>query len=181
VGSVATWLSWRYAFGLLILHATAILLMSFKLKPSVARPEVKIDLVGVVLSAGGVILITFGFNNLRSWGVLLARSAAPFDLAGLSPAPMMIAVGVVVLAAFLAWSHRRVTRQKTPLIALEVVESPMEWATVLALFLIVAMEGAINFSVPLFIQIVQGNTSLAPSIAMMPCMLTALGTASVIV
>ena len=42
----------------------------------------KIDVVGVVLSAVAVILISFGFNNLRNWGVLLARPAAPFDLAG---------------------------------------------------------------------------------------------------
>src|SRR6516162_7803663 len=51
VGSVATWFSWRYAFGLLIVHAAAILLMSFKLKPSVGKPHVGIDLIGVVLSA----------------------------------------------------------------------------------------------------------------------------------
>src|SRR5262245_57700304 len=76
VGSVATWLSWRWAFGLLILHAAAILLLSFKLKPSVGRPEVQIDLVGVLLSAVAIICITFGFNNLRNWGLLLARPAA---------------------------------------------------------------------------------------------------------
>src|SRR5262245_30091128 len=43
VGSVATWLSWRWAFGLLILHAAVILVLSFKLKPSVGRPEVGVD------------------------------------------------------------------------------------------------------------------------------------------
>ena len=79
VGSVATWfLSWRYAFGLLIVHAAAILLLSFKLKPSVARPEVKIDVFGVILAATGIIVMTFGFNNIRNWGLLLVRPAAPF-------------------------------------------------------------------------------------------------------
>src|SRR6516225_2174529 len=48
VGSVATMLSWRYAFGLLIVHAAAILLLSFKLRPSEGKPEVQIDLVGVL-------------------------------------------------------------------------------------------------------------------------------------
>jgi MFS family permease len=181
VGSVATWLSWRWAFGLLIVHAAAILLLSFKLKPSEGKPEVQIDLVGVLLSAVAIILITFGFNNLRNWGVLLARPAAPFDLAGMSPAPMLIAVGVVVLAGFLAWSHRRAAAQKTPLIALEVIDSPLEWAAVVALFIIVAMEGAINFSVPLYIQIVQGNPAFQTSIAMMPFMLTVFFTAILIV
>jgi MFS family permease len=181
VGSVATWLSWRWAFGLLILHAAAIVLLSFQLKPSQGKPEVQIDLVGVLLSAVAIICITFGFNNLRNWGVLVARPAAPFDLAGVSPAPAMIVVGVALLAAFLAWSHRQASARKTPLIALEVVDSPLEWMTVVALFIIVGMEGAINFSVPLYIQIVQGSPAFQTSIAMMPFMLTVFFTAILIV
>jgi MFS family permease len=181
VGTVATLLSWRLAFGLLIVHAAAILLLSFKLRPSAPRPEVQIDVAGVALAAAGIILITFGFNNLRAWGVMLAREAAPFDVAGVSPAPVMIVAGIVIFAAFFVWSHRRAAEGKMPLLALEVVESPREWAAVLALFLIVGMEGAINFSVPLYIQIVQGNTAFQTSIAMMPFMLTVFFTAILIV
>lgn len=181
VGSVATWFSWRYAFGLLILHAAVILLLSTKLRPSNVRPDVGIDVIGVLLSASAIIAITFGFNNIRNWGLLLARPAAPFDLVGVSPAPVLIAIGVALLAAFLGWSHRRSARGKTPLIALEVVDSPLEWMTVVALFTIVGMEGAINFSVPLYIQIVQGSPAFQTSIAMMPFMLTVFFTAILIV
>jgi MFS family permease len=181
VGSVATLLSWRLAFGLLILHAAAILLLSFKFKPSASRPEVKIDAVGVVLSATAIILITFGFNNLRNWGALLVRPAAPFDVLGVSPAPVMIVLGIVIFSGFFVWTHRHAAAGKTPLLALDVVESPREWATVLALFIIVSMEGAINFSVPLYIQIVQGNSAFQTSIAMMPFMLTVFFTAILIV
>ncbi|SFJ26454.1 MFS transporter [Planctomicrobium piriforme] len=181
VGSVATWLSWRWAFGLLIVHSAVLLLLSFQLKPSRPKPDVKIDLIGVLLSSAAVICIIFGFNNLRTWGVLLARPAAPFDLVGVSPAPALIVVGVAILAAFVAWSHRQASAGKTPLIALEVVDSPREWMTVVALFAIVAMEGAINFSVPLYIQIVQGSPAFQTSIAMMPFMLTVFFTAILIV
>ncbi len=181
VGSVATWFSWRYAFGLLIVHAALILLLSIKLKPSTGKPEVGIDLFGVLLSAVAIILITFGFNNIRNWGVLLARPAAPFDLLGVSPAPVMIVIGVVLGTAFLAWTHRRAAGGRTPLLALDVVDSPTEWVAVVTLFLVVATEGAINFSVPLYIQIVQGSTALQTSIAMMPFMLTVFFTAILIV
>jgi MFS family permease len=181
VGTVATFLSWRWAFGLLILHAAAILLLSAKLKPSVGKPHVGIDVIGVLLSAVGIILITFGFNNIRNWGLLTARPTAPFNLVGVSPAPVLIVIGVAVVAAFIAWSQRRAAAQKTPLIALEVVDSPREWMTALALFLIVGMEGAINFSVPLYIQIVQGRPAFQTSIAMMPFMLTVFFTAILIV
>jgi len=181
VGSVATWFSWRYAFGLLILHAAVILLLSLKLKPSVGRPDVGIDVIGVLLSAAAIIATIFGFNNIRNWGLLLARPAAPFNLVGVSPAPVLIVIGVALLAAFLAWSHRRAAHGRTPLIALEVVDSPLEWMTVVALFIIVGMEGAINFSVPLYIQIVQGSPAFQTSIAMMPFMLTVFFTAILIV
>jgi len=180
VGFVAA-INWRLAFGLLILHAGAILLLSFKLKPALPKPEVKIDFVGVVLAAVGIILIIFGFNNIRSWGVLMARPAAPFDVLGVSPAPVLIVAGIVVVTLFLLWTHKRAAGGKTPLLALQVVDSPMEWATVVALFLIVATEGAINFAVPLYIQIVQGRGPMQTSISMMPFMLTVFFTAILIV
>jgi MFS family permease len=180
VGFVAM-INWRLAFGLLIAHAAVILFLSTRLKASKPKPEVKIDVGGVILSAVAIVLITFGFNNVRNWGVLLARPAAPFDVLGVSPAPIMIVVGITIGTAFLVWTHRQQTRGKTPLLALEVVESPREWAAVVALFTIVGMEGAINFTVPLYIQIVQGRTSLMTSMAMMPFMLTVFFTAILIV
>jgi MFS family permease len=180
VGFVAA-IDWRLAFVLLMVHSLAILVLSFKLKPSEAKPEVKIDMVGVALSALAIMLISFGFNNLRNWGAFLARRNAPFDFFGVSPAPAMILVGAVLLMAFFGWTNRRALLGRTPLLALEVVRSPREWAAVVALFLIVATEGAINFLVPLYIQIVQGRSSMATSITMMPFMLTVFFTAILIV
>ena len=180
VGFVAA-INWRLAFGLLIVHAAAILLLSFKLKPSVGNPDVKIDVFGVILSAVAIILITFGFNNLRNWGVLLAGPMAPFNVLGVSPAPVMIVIGITFFTAFLYWTHVTARRGGTPLLSLEVVDAPMEWAAVAALFVIVGMEGAINFSVPLYIQIVQGSSAAQTSIAMMPFMLTVFFTAILIV
>ena len=93
----------------------------------------------------------------------------------------MIVVGIVLLSAFFVWTHKRAADDKTPLLALEVVDSPQEWAAVLALFIIVGMEAAINFTVPLYIQIVQGRDALQTSVAMMPFMLTVFFTAILIV
>jgi MFS family permease len=180
VGYVAM-INWRLAFGLLIAHASVLLLLSFKLKPSAPKPEVKIDVLGVILSAVAVILISFGFNNLRNWGLSLARPAAPFDILGISPAPLMIALGIVIFMSFFLWSHKQAAKGKTPLLALQVIDSPREWAAVLALFLVVMVEAAINFTVPLYIQIIQGRTSAATSVTMMPFMLTVFFTAILIV
>jgi MFS family permease len=181
IGTLEKFVSWRVAFGLLIVHAAAILLLSFKLKPAQGQPEVRIDVTGVILAAAAIILLSFGFNNLRNWGLLLARPAAPFAVLGLSPAPMMIVVGIVLGSAFLVWTRKREADQQTPLLAPEVIDSPQERAAVIAMFTIVAMEAAINFAVPLYIQIVQGRSAFQTAIAMMPFNLTVFFTAILIV
>jgi MFS family permease len=171
VGYVAQ-INWRLAFGLLVVQAAVILLMSFKFKPSAGIPEMKIDRVGVVLAAVGIILVSFGFNNLRNWGVLLAGPKAPFNILGISPAPAMITIGTAMLMGFFSWSGRTARTGRTPLLALEVVDSAREWAAVVTLFVIVGTEAAINFAVPLYIQIIQGRSSAATSVTMMPFLLT---------
>ena len=111
----------------------------------------------------------------------LATANAPFNLLGLSPAPVMIVVGIVLGQAFLMWTHRRQAAGKTPLLALEVIDSPQERAAVYALFSVVALEAALNFTVPLYIQIVQGRSPLATAVAMMPFNLTVFFAAMLIV
>lgn len=181
IGTLERFVSWRVAFSLLIVHALVILILSFKLKPSTSRPEVKIDFFGVTLVSSAVILLSFGFNNLRSFGLFMARPAAPFDILGISPAPLMIVAGLVLGSAFLVWTRKRQTDNKMPLFALEVVESAKERAAVLMMFIIVGMEAATNFSVPLYIQIVQGRDAFQTAIAMMPFNLSVFFTAILIV
>ena len=93
----------------------------------------------------------------------------------------MIVIGIVLGQAFMMWTHRRQAAGKTPLLALEVIDSPQERAAVYAMFSVVALEAALNFSVPLYIQIVQGRSPLATAIAMMPFNLTVFFTAMLIV
>src|SRR6185295_7867310 len=95
--------------------------------------------------------------------------------------PILIVVGVVLGQAFLMWTHKRQQAGRTPLLALEVIDSTEERAAVYALFSVVALEAALNFTVPLYIQIVQGRTPIATAIAMMPFNLTVFFAAMLIV
>lgn len=171
-GVLGTFIGWRPVFGILIVVAGIVFLLSFKLKKDEGRPEVQIDAVGVVLAAAAIILISFGFNNLNRWGLGLATPGAPFNILGLSPAPVMIVVGIILLQCLIAWCRRVAAAGKTPLLDLRVVTSSSERAAVYTMFAVVALEAALNFSVPLYIQIVQGRTPLATAIAMMPFNLT---------
>ncbi|TDR90134.1 MFS transporter [Enterovirga rhinocerotis] len=180
-GVLGTYIGWRPVFGILIAVSALVLFLSFRLRPDQGRPDVRIDFVGVALAASAIVLISFGFNNLNRWGLGIAQPGAPFTLLGLSPAPVMIVIGLVLGQGFLRWTRRREASGETPLLPLSVLESPAERAAVYAMFSVVALEAALNFSVPLYIQIVQGRTPMATAVAMLPFNLTVFFAAMVIV
>lgn len=179
-GLLGTLLSWRFSFGILSVLSLIVFILSFRLQPIPRQPGVKIDFVGVVLAALAIMLISLGFNNLNAWGITVAKPAAPFDLMGLSPAPFMIIVGLVLVQAFFAWAHRRVEQKKTPLLALEVLDSRAERANIVALMVIGALGPAVNFLIPLYIQIVQNRSSLFTAVTVIPYTL-AIATAAILI
>jgi MFS family permease len=167
-GILSTILSWRYSFGLLLFVSIAVLILSFRMTPVPRTPGVKIDLVGVVLSAASIALILIGFNNINAWGFLLAKSAAPFSLLGLSPALFAVVLGIVAGQGFFAWSERRIQDNKTPLLALEVLDTPEERNAVFAFLVAGGLGPAVSFLIPLYIQIVQDRSPLFTAIAILP-------------
>lgn len=171
-GFLATALSWRYSFGLIAFLALTVFILSFRLTPIPRQRGVSIDLVGVVLSAVSVALILFGFNNLQTWGPLVAKDAAPFSLLKLSPAPMLILLGIVLGQAYFRWSEKRVANSKAPLLAPEVLDSPEERNAVIAFLVAAGLGPAVSFLIPLYVQIVQDRTPLFSSVAILPYALT---------
>lgn len=180
-GLLGTFVGWRPVWVILVVLAALVFVLSFQLRSDTANRAVKIDGVGAVLIGVAIICLTLGFNNLNAWGVLTASPESPFSVLGLSPAPVLIVLGIVLGQAFFAWTRKRSQSGKTPLLSLEVLESKAERSAVYALFVIVALEAAINFAIPLYIQIVQGRTPLDTSLAMMPFNLTVFITALVVV
>ena len=180
-GFLGATLGWRYSFGILCFLAAAVVILSFRLKPVPRQPGVRIDVVGAVLAAVAIALISFGFNNLNVWGLVLAKPAAPFSLVGLSPAPFMVVLGIVLAQAFFVWSRRRAAQGRTPLLSLEVLDSAYERAALVSLLIIGALGPAINFLIPLYIQIVQGRSTLFTAVAVVPYTLAIAGSAIFVV
>jgi MFS family permease len=167
-GFLATVLSWRYSYGLIVLQAVVVFILSYRLTPIPPQRGIRIDLVGVVLSAAAIALIVFGFGNLQTWGLLVAEDAAPFSLLRVSPAPMFILLGIVLGQAFFAWSNRRVVADKQPLLAMEVLDSDEEKSAVVAFLVAGSLGLAVGFLIPLYVQIVQDRTPLYTAVAILP-------------
>lgn len=180
-GSLATWVGWRGMFAALAALAVLIYRMSARLSPVASRATVDIDRIGVALAALAILLISMGSENLKSWGVLLATPSAPFTLMDMSPAPVMILIGIFLLQAFFTWSHRRSGAGRTTLIALEVVDTRKERAALFSIFVISALASAITFLIPLYIQVVQGGTSFATAVAVIPFSIASFAAAVLVV
>lgn len=180
-GTLGTFVGWRPVFMVTLGLAVVVFLLSFRLRSDRGDRTVKIDLIASVLIGAAIMLLTLGFNNLNGWGIVLARPTAPFSILGLSPAPVFAVLGVVLGQLFFLWTARRSRVGKVPLVDLSVLKRPRERAAVYAMFIIVAMEAAVNFTVPTYIQVVQGRTPFDTSLAMMPFNLTVFVTATLIV
>ena len=180
-GTLGTLVGWRPVFGITLGLAVLVFLFSFRLRSDRGDPGIKIDLVASLLIGAGIVLLTLGFNNLNGWGILFAEPGAPFEILGLSPAPVFMVLGLILGQSFFMWTNRRMAKGKVPLVDLSVLKEPTERAALDAMFIIVAMEAAVNFTVPTYIQIVQGRTPFDTSLAMMPFNLTVFVTATLIV
>lgn len=180
-GTLGTFVGWRPVFMIVLALAIAVFLFSFTLRSDKGDRSVKIDLVASLLIGLAIMMLTLGFNNLNGWGAFFAGPGAPFDLLGLSPAPLLILIGIVLGQAFFMWTRRRMREGKAPLIDLSILRSSRERSAVYAMFVVVGLEAALNFTVPMYIQIVQGRTPFETSLAMMPFNLTVFITATLIV
>ena len=167
-GAVGSTLGWRYAFGIIIIFGIATVIMAFRLKPLPPNPAIKIDFLGVVVAFLGISLLSLGFNNINGWGFLMANAQAPIAPLGISPALIMIFAGFIGIQIFVAWTQRRQAAQRTPLFELGILNAASERMAALSLLAIVGIGNALNFLVPMYIQIVQGGSSMDTAIALIP-------------
>lgn len=129
-GTLGTLVGWRPVFLIVLALAITVFVFSYRLRSDKGDPNVKIDGVAAVLIGAGIISLTLGFNNLNAWGPLAAMPGAPFSVLGVSPAPLLVVLGVILGQAFFLWTRKRTREGKVPLVNLAVLGSPRERAAV---------------------------------------------------
>ncbi len=127
--------------------AVAVFIPEFK-----APRSFPLDIVGVPLSSAGLTALTFGFIKAgqESWSQLSAWGP--------------IAAGSLLLVLFVLWQRRC----RHPLIDLSLFnEAGFRWGTLFATLMGMSMFGVL-FALPLFYQAVQGNSTLATGVRLLP-------------
>lgn len=174
-GAVASWASWRATFGLLAGLALCALLLSAKVGTDAGRSSEPVDRVGVLIVAAAILFIGLGSEKLASWGLLGAQPDAPFSMLRVSPALLAIVCGGLLLKVFVVWSERCRARGGVALIPPELLRSEREWAVLLAIFAVGAIASGVTFLIPLYVEVVQGRSSLYTAIVLVPFAIASFG------
>ncbi len=167
-GNFANTIGWRWSFILVVVLGLINLFLSTRLKKIDPQTTLQIDWKGAALSSSAIILLSFGFSFLSSWGAFRARSGAPFDVLGISPAIILLVISGVLIEAFFSHLKKQKEKGKTQLFDLRVLASSEEKATTAAMATMLFIGTAANFLIPLYMQVVQGLSSIQTSFSIIP-------------
>jgi Na+/melibiose symporter-like transporter len=167
-GWATTELSWRVVFaGEVVLAALILIGTRLVREPAATGPRPRLDWVGSVLTASGLGLIVMGVLQASNWGWLRPQNS-PVEPFGFSLTPFVVAAGAALLAGFRAWERHREAQGRDPLVHFRLFGTPMlrgGLATMLVQNLILM---GIFFTIPLYLQIVQGLDALETGVRMLP-------------
>lgn len=169
-GAIATWNDWRITFMLLLLLAAGVYFCSVYLRHDPGLlPNAKItgtEMAGLAAVGFAMLLIGLCSDNLTTWGVVRARPGAPFSPFNLSPALLGMLCGAVIIKLVLVWMGKR--HVGGCLSVMQLLNTPMQRSMLLSIFTIAAVSSGVTFLIPLYIEIVQGRSSLATAYALVP-------------
>ncbi|WP_322755672.1 MFS transporter [Frankia sp. Cas3] len=133
------------------------------------------DVFGAFLSALGLSLVVIGILQSSSWGWLRPKNSpvAPF---GFSLTPFVVAAGFAVLMALRSWEAHRERSGCDPLVrfALLTVQPLRSGLAVLGIQNVILL--GLFFTIPLYLQVVQGFNAFETGLRLLPVSVTMLAT-----
>src|SRR3954452_20231222 len=166
-GLFTTYASWRYVFAGEVLIVLGILAIARRMadEPPGARP--KIDVLGVVLSAGGLGLAVFGVLRSGVWGWVSPKPDAP-ELFGISATIWLILAGAFVLWLFFEWESRLEERADEPLVRPSIFGHTQMVGGLRMFFFQFFVQSGLFFVVPLFLSVALGLSAIATGVRLLP-------------
>lgn len=167
-GFLTTYASWRYVFAGEVVIMAVVLVFSFLVGDHGTRSRIRIDILSVLLSAAGLVLIVYALLQTKSWGWILAGAGAPYTLLGLSPVPYLVAAGCVLLWLFFVRQRRLVASGRPPLLDVSLLRISQLRAGVGSLAIQYTVTAGLFFIVPIYLQLTLGLDALETGIRVFP-------------
>ncbi|MGQ4416348.1 MFS transporter [Streptomyces sp. SAS_269] len=175
-GWVTTYLTWRLVFAGEVVVVIAVLCCHRMITESRRTgPAPRMDLVGAVLSAAGLALGVLGVLQSSTWGWLQPRNP-PFTVLGFAPTLFVVGAGVAVLSLFVRWDRAREARGADPLVHLSLFRVPPLRSGLLTLLSQNLILLGLFFTIPLYLQVVQGFDAFRTGLRLLPVSITMLVT-----
>jgi MFS family permease len=172
-GFVTTYFSWRYVFAAETVIMVGVLLVSNKIRDVKTTKKVNIDMLSVLLSAGGMALLVFGVLQSKSWGWV--NPLAKPEIAGVEIAPLgislvayLILAGIFVLWLFFNRQKALEAANKDALLRVSLLKLPVlrsGLATLLGQYFAIA---GLFFVVPVYLQTILGYDALETGFKLIP-------------
>ncbi|MPY35803.1 MFS transporter [Streptomyces adustus] len=173
-GWVTTYLTWRLVFAGEVVVVLVVLCCN-RVIPKTPRtdPGYGLDGVGAALSACGLGLVVLGVLQSGSWGWVQPRNA-PFTVLGFAPTFFVIAVGGAVLVGFQHWERRLAARGGEPLVHFALLRLPVLRSGLMVLLSQNLILLGLFFTIPLYLQVVQGFDAFQTGLRLLPVSVTML-------
>jgi MFS family permease len=167
-GWATTQLSWRIVFWGEVVIVIGILAVTRFVGDAVRTgPKPRLDVVGSILAATGLGAVVLGILQSSTWGLIQPKDS-PVTPFGLSLTPFVIALGGILLWAFVAWQRHREATGKDPLVHLDLLKILPLRSGLIGLFTQNLILMGIFFVIPLYLQLVLGLDALETGLKMLP-------------
>ena len=166
-GAVTTLWTWRLVFAGEVVLVAVILLFTRRIKDTPAESGVKLDVVGVILSAAGLGMAVFGVLRSGEWGWVQAKPDAP-ALLGISMTVWLVLGGLVVLRIFFWWQQRRTAAGLEPLVDVNMLKDPQLRGGLTMFFFQFLLQAGLFFTIPLFLSVALGLSAFETGVRLLP-------------
>jgi MFS family permease len=172
-GLFTTYASWRWVFAGEVMVVLVILALTRRMVDVPPETQVRLDVVGTVLSATGLALIVFGVLRAGEWGFVQPKPGAPTWL-GLSPSTWLILGGGAIVVLFIIWEYHQLNRGAEPLVNPTILQNRVLQGGLVAFFLQYLLQSGVFFTVPLFLSVALGLSAIATGVRLLPLSITLL-------
>jgi EmrB/QacA subfamily drug resistance transporter len=174
-GFLTTYYSWRWAFRINLFVAVILAVGSIFIHESKVREDsAKIDYLGIVLSALGLLSVvfgviessTYGWWNLKQSFIVFGHSVS--GLGTISATPFFIVLGIDILAIFFLWESYLQEQGKTPLVSFSLFKNKQFTLAALITSILALVQTGVFFALPVFLQGVKNLDALHTGYALLP-------------
>ncbi len=172
-GFVTTYLSWRYVFFAEVVTMAGVLLFKNHILDTAKPIKIKIDVLSVLMSASGLVLLVFGMLQSKIWGwvqplnspEVFGHELAPL---GISMCAYLILSGIVILRLFYSRQQKLAEQKKDVLLDVSMLSIAQLRSGLSVLLAQYAMIAGIFFIIPVYLQMTLGYDALKTGIKIFP-------------